>query len=80
VKANIVKINQSEKETSEKRKKPRNNRLIRYRKTSGRWPVIDQTQEIYISATSSALAKTEMVRNTGYLQLALHGNKVHRSM
>jgi hypothetical protein len=57
VKANIVKINQSEKETSEKRRKPRNSRLIWYRETSGRWPVIDETQETYMSATSSTLEK-----------------------
>ena len=48
---------QSEDETSEKRNS-RNSRYRRERETSGWGPVVNVTQETYISATSSALEVT----------------------
>jgi hypothetical protein len=55
VKASIVNIYQSEDEISEKRRNTWNSRFGRERETSVWGPVVDVTQETYISATSSAL-------------------------
>jgi hypothetical protein len=47
VKASIVKTHQSDDETSEKRKKPRNSRFIRKRKMSDRGAMVDAFLPIY---------------------------------